>query len=198
MKKCCIYLDALEEISREDSAAWQDVRMHAGRCPDCATDMRLRGDLLEFMAEIPEPDYPAALHSTIMGNLEDARKNGDTDDTPSWLSRFFERMLQPLELVVSVGCLVMFMFLMQIDHSSQFNLKPVRPALLAGKSIPGRTGNRQPPETQALETVSAAEVDQFMRQLQEFNRTHPAQRRPQIDYTPELRLVNDLSNRRQP
>ena len=196
MKKCCIYLDALEKISGEDAAAWQDVRMHAGRCPDCATDMKVRGELLELMAEMPEPDYPGVLHAAIMENLEDARKNATADDRPGWLASFLDRMLQPMELAVSLGCLVMFVFLMQIDHSSPLEIKPVRPASLAVRPAATRPDKTQLPADQELATVSAAEVDQFMRQLEKFNRTHPEQRQPQIDYTPELRLVNDLPERR--
>lgn len=194
MKKCCIYLDALESGTSEDAAAWQDVLMHASRCPDCATDMKKRSEILEMLAEMPEPDYPTVLHSAIMSAITDPDGTSETEGEPGLLSRIFDRLLQPVELAVSVACLVMFVFLMQVDHSSSFEMRSSRPSV--GRQMAAR-GNPQPAvSSQTLETVSAAEVDQFLRQLEEFNRTHQGQRHPQIDYTPEMRLVNDMANRR--
>jgi hypothetical protein len=197
MKKCCIYLDALENRSSEDAAVWQDVLMHASRCPDCATDMKQRSEMLEMLAETPEPEYPSLLHSAIMTNIEDAGRSSSAEAEPGLLARLFDRMLHPVELVVSLACLVMFVFLMQLDHQQQVGSRPVvRSAALSVKQPAPRISRPRSPGRPQLETVSAAEVDQFLRQLEDFNRTHPEQRQPQIGFTPELRLVNDLSNRR--
>ncbi|OGK08953.1 MAG: hypothetical protein A2W80_17585 [Candidatus Riflebacteria bacterium GWC2_50_8] len=196
MKKCCLYLDALENKSSEDAAIWQDVLMHASRCPDCSTDMKRRSEMLELMAEMPEPAYPAVLHSAIMANIEDAGRAADSETEPGWLARLFDRMLQPVELAVSLACLIMFVFLMQLDHQQQPGIRPVRSLSLAVKPLAAGNEPHQSVAKQPLATVSAAEVDQFLRQLEDFNRTHPAQRQPQIGFTPELRLVNDLPTRR--
>jgi hypothetical protein len=194
MKKCCIYLDALDKGIPEDASAWQDVLMHASRCPDCATDMKRRSEILELMAEMPEPEYPAVLHSAIMSGVAEAETRTEPDDETGWFARLFDRLLQPVELAVSLACLVMFVFLLQVDHSTPFATRPVRPA--TGGQLAARVDNAQPVSSQTLETVSASEVDQFLLQLEEFNRSHQGQSQPQIGYTPELRLVNDLSNRR--
>ncbi len=194
MKKCCIYLDAIDNATADDGSVWQDVLMHASRCPDCASDMKRRSEILEMLAEMPEPSYPGVLHSAIMSGIADTISHGEGDAEPGILSRFFERLLQPLELAVSAACLVMFVFLMQIDHSSPLEIRTSRSAV--GKQITAVAGQNQAVSSQTLETVSVAEVNRFLQQLEEFNRSHREQRQPQIDYTPELRLVNDLSNRR--
>ncbi len=195
MKKCCMYLDALENKSAENAAAWQDVLMHAGHCPDCASDMRCHGEILEIMSDMPEPEYPTILHSSIMAGITDAA--ADPEPEPGWLACAFDRLLQPVELAVSVACLVMFVFLMQVDYSSsQSSLRPTRQSAVSTNKLVYRSDQNSSVASQTLEAVSPAEINQFMRQLEEFNRTHRQQRQPAIDYTPELRLVNDLSNRR--
>ncbi|PKL46358.1 MAG: hypothetical protein CVV42_16720 [Candidatus Riflebacteria bacterium HGW-Riflebacteria-2] len=194
MKKCSIYLDALEKGTSEDASSWQDVLMHANRCPDCATDMKRRGEMFEIMADMPEPEYPSVLHSAIMSGIADANTRSDGSDETGWFARIFDRLLQPVEMAISLACLVMFTFLMQIDHSSPLDIRPTRSN--AGRQLAARGEPRQAVSSQTLETVSAAEVDQFLRQLEDFNRSQHGHRQPQIDYTPELRLVNDLSNRR--
>ncbi|NLF96002.1 MAG: hypothetical protein GX569_04625 [Candidatus Riflebacteria bacterium] len=196
MKKCCIYLEALEKGTTEDAAAWQDVLMHASRCPDCATDMKRRGEILEIMAGMSEPEYPSVLHSVIMSGIADADARTEQEDEPGRFAGIFERLLQPVELAVSLACLVMFAFLMQVDHSSPLASRSTRASAVSSRQLAARGETRQAISSQTLEAVSNAEVDQFLRQLEDFNRSHREQRQPQIDYTPELRLVNDLSNRR--
>lgn len=195
MKKCSIYLDALEkELTRD---AWQDVLMHASRCPDCAADMKMHGEIRELLASVPEPEFPAHLHSTIMSGIADLANGNEHANEPGWFTRAFDRLLQPVELAVSLACLVMFVFLMQLDHSPQIRVVAKRPSLRSSGQLAAR------PQTlpavaasQTLDAVSHAEVDQFLQQLAEFNHAHRQQQQPSIDYTPELRLVNDLSNRR--
>lgn len=197
MKKCCIYLNALENNTSENTTAWQDVLMHAGRCPDCASDMHRHGEILEIMADMPEPEYPNLLHSSIMAGIADAAAcPAKADDESGWLARVFERLLQPVELAISLACLVMFVFLMQVDHSPQLSVRPARSSAVSASRQVVRSDQDAAVASGKLEAVSPAETDQFMRQLEEFNRTHREQRYPSMDYTPELRLVNDLPSRR--
>lgn len=197
MKKCCIYLDALEKGISEDASAWQDVLIHSSKCPDCATDMKRRGEIFEIMAEMSEPEYPSLLHSAIMSGIADAEARAEDDDEPGWFSRIFDRLLQPVEFAVSLACLVMFAFLMQVDHSLPFADESNRAPGIAGRQLAVVDDKSQTVASHSLANVSAAEIDQFLRELAEFNRTHGGGKlQPPTGFTPELRLVNDLSNRR--
>lgn len=192
MKKCSRYLDAIENNIEQDKPAWQDILVHASRCPDCSADMKLRAEIFEVIAELPEPDYPGNLHSLIMHEVQINKTCKGDDQENHWSARFFDIFLRPFELVLPAACIVMFVFMLQVDEQTPLNKKtpyiadsrsgfnPSKPAKMLAQA-----------ENDELEKVTAAEVDVFLRQLAEFRKNHPETAEPVKNYRPEVRLVGD-------
>lgn len=190
MKKCNRYLDALDQNMAEDSARWQDVLMHASRCPDCSSDIKFHTEMLEKLAETPPPAYPAGLHENIMQavvtNGNDSGSSGE--GALAWL---FDRFLQPLELAVPAACLLMFIFLVQINHEPEKGSAAVQAYSARAKSQTVRVAELPPADPDALEHVSGAEVKEFLARLEEFNRAHPQEPASVNAALPSIELVND-------
>lgn len=194
MKKCCRYLDAIENNIDQDKPAWQDILVHASRCPDCSADMKFRGEMFEVIAELPEPDYPENLHSLIMHEVQAGKAGKDDNQENPWASRFFDIFLRPFELVLPVACIVMFVFMLQVDEQTPLQEKTShiadsRSGLHESKSprMLAQAGSDE------LEKVTAAEVDVFLRQLAEFSKNHPETAEPVKSFRPEISLVGDRS-----
>lgn len=190
MKSCSRYLDFVEsaEFSCE-SPQWQDILAHASKCPDCSTSMHLRGEMLEGLIEFPEPEYPIDLHERIINEIEaEVSSNPKISD---WYSSFFESLLTPLKLGFTLACIMMIFFLADIESQPQRQFSKVavvKPFKIADKRIPEK---KAVPE--GLESMTSAEVQEFLAKLERFNRNKPhlAGGAEQNDYMPELRLVND-------
>lgn len=194
MKKCSRYLDAIENNIEQDKPAWQDILVHASRCPDCSADMKLRAEIFEVIAELPEPDYPENLHSLIMHEVQINKTRKGDDQENHWSARFFDIFLRPFELVLPAACIVMFVFMLQVDEQTHLSEKTrhiadSRSGITESKS-PGMLVQAGGDE---LEKVTAAEVDVFLRQLAEFRKNHPEATESVKNYRPEIRLVDDRS-----
>lgn len=192
MKKCNRYLEAIENNSDQDKSLWQDILMHASRCPDCGADMKLRSEMLEIIAELPEPEYPDNLHEAIMKEISAPALKNTEDQSSRWQNFFLEGILRPFELVLPVACLIMFVFLIQLesqnDSSAHLSFKPAATQASAKKeadAMKAKIDNDQ------LEKVSEEEVDLFLQQLAEFRKNHPESVEPIKNPMPEVRLVND-------
>ncbi len=193
MKKCNRYLDALDQNLAEDSARWQDVLMHAGRCPDCSSDIKFHTGMLERLAETPPPAYPAGLHENIMqavGSNASAPEAAD-EGILAWL---FDRFLQPLELAVPAACLLMFVFLVQLNHEPEKGSAAMQAYVSRAKSQSLRVAELPPADPDSLEHVSGAEVKEFLARLEEFNRDHPQEPGSDKALLPSIELVNDNNN----
>lgn len=189
MKKCSRYLDALDQNAAEDSALWQDLLVHAGKCPDCSTDMQFRALMLEKLAESGEPHYPSDLHQSLIAAVEDGAA-GDGNEEQGLLERLFDKLLSPLEATVSLACVLMFVFLIQLNHESGSPSAAARPLQLAARR-PGISAVDKPaPDTDSLEHVSSAEVKDFLAKLEEFRRAHPQEPSAGQVLTPEVELAN--------
>jgi len=190
MKKCNRYLDALDQNLAEDSARWQDVLMHASRCPDCSSDIKFHTEMLEKLAETPPPAYPAGLHENIMQAVaSDGNDSGSSGEGAlAWL---LDRFLQPLELAVPAACLLMFVFLVQINHEPEKGSAAVQAYAARAKSQTVRVAELPPADPDALEHVSGAEVKEFLARLEEFNRSHPQEPGSVNTALPSIELVND-------
>jgi len=197
MKKCSRYLDAIESNSDQDKSVWQDVIMHASRCPDCSGDMKLRSEMFNIMAELPEPDYPQNLHSLIMHEVKTTGTGNNETHESRWQNLFFDLFLRPFELVLPVACIVMFVFLLRIDEQSvQINSSHYVAESKSGYSITKSGPMVAQIDNDELEKVTAEEVDVFLRQLAEFRKNHPETAEPVMSLRPEGRLVIDRPRRR--
>ncbi|MDD3146797.1 MAG: hypothetical protein PHD82_05800 [Candidatus Riflebacteria bacterium] len=198
MKKCTRYLDALDHQENENSALWQDLLLHASRCPDCALDMKVRTEMLEKLAETPEPMFPADLHQSILNTVSGPLSASTVDDEPGFLERLFEKFLQPFEILVPAACILMFVFLLQLNaesgaDSTQKHLTRAQPKARAFK-----VAQLPSPEQGSLEHVSGEEVKAFLARLEEFRREHPEEPLPTAAYVPDIELVNDGNLWRKP
>lgn len=196
MKKCNRYLDALDQNAQENSSLWQDVLMHAARCSDCSLDMQVRTEMLEKLSETPEPPYPASLHQDILDAVRDSN-NGASDENESWfLGRLFDRFLQPVEILVPAACILMFVFLIQLNHDSVSENRSRN--IFGGQSRNHAVKMAALPEDsdQELEKVSGEEVREFLARLEEFRRAHPDSQSDIQQTIPEIELVNDSNFRR--
>lgn len=191
MKKCSRYIDALEDSSVKDPGCWQDVVVHAGKCPDCSSAMKLRSQMLELLAEVPEPQYPVNLHGMIMESIGSDGTDLQPSSIRSFLGKVFDSVLQPLEVIIPVACLIMFAFLVQIDKDSHEESKQYRIVNTGRPVEKSPAGIAVKPEGSHLEKVTVAEVKDFLRQLEEFRRTHPESQQPVTTYAPAVQLVND-------
>ena len=188
MKKCCRYLDALDQNAQEDTSLWQDILMHASRCPDCSLDMQFRGEMLEKLAELSEPLYPRSLNQLIIEALPDNAANRGDEEESGVFSRWLDRFLLPVEVMVSAACLLMFVFLMHTGLTSQSadDQLPLR-----HKSDSLKASALPPIENNDLEKVSGAEVKDFLARLEEFKRLHPDKPTEAQNLTPVIELAND-------
>jgi hypothetical protein len=201
MKKCNRYIDALEDGIEGNQAAWQDVLVHAGKCSDCSSDMRLRTMMLEMLAETPQPDYPDNLHATIIEGLEKSGSRGNIENGElSWFDRFYELTVQSMEVVIPVACLVMFAFLVQIEREPQDSSATMRIAAAPYNKQKHRQNETVmvKADSESLETVTSDEVNDFLQQLEEFKRNHPDDVPVVSPLKPEIRLVNDQQFWRRP
>lgn len=189
MKKCSRYLDVLNDSQIDDSGCWQDIIVHAQKCPDCSADMKLRTQMLEMLAEQPEPEYPENLHGAIMENLVPGKESvvGET----GFISRALDFILQPLEIIIPVACLVMFAFLIKVEKDTPENTGKYR---MTASVRPVKEDHQSSlePTGQKLERVTVVEVNDFLKQLEEFKRLHPDARQPDKTHKPEIKLVNDF------
>jgi len=193
MKKCNRYLDALDQNLAEDSARWQDVLMHASRCPDCSSDIKFHTEMLEKLAETPPPAYPAGLHENIMQAIDGDHNVSESSDE-GLLAWLLDRFLQPLELAVPAACLLMFVFLVQINHEPEKGSAAVQAYAARSKNQAVRVAELPPADPDSLEHVSGAEVKEFLARLEEFNRAHPQESGSEKILPPSIELVNDNSN----
>lgn len=191
MKKCNRYLEALDQNAAEDSAHWQDVLMHASRCPDCSSDIKLRAEMLEKLAEAPPPPYPEDLHAGIMAAIAQNHGINASGDEPGLISRLFEKFLQPIEIAVPAACVLMFVFLMQINYEPGNDNSQLKAMTGAPRGQVVRLAELPPPEPGTLEHVSREEVKDFLVKLEEFRRDHPDEQVPSRPYLPAIELVND-------
>jgi len=193
MKKCNRYLDALDQNLADDSARWQDVLMHANRCPDCSSDIKFHTEMLEKLAETPPPAHPATLHASIMQAIGNSGINSESSDEGplAWL---LDRFLQPIELAVPAACLLMFIFLVQINHEPEKGSAAVQAYAARAKSQTVRVAELPPADPDSLEHVSGAEVKDFLVRLEEFNRAHPQEPGSENAVLPSIELVNDNNN----
>ncbi len=193
MKKCNRFFDAIESGSfNENSAEWQDLIFHAGRCPDCATAMHGRRQLLENLSLLPEPDYPAGLHQLIMEQVEQAgSKRSDSENSGAGIiAKFLDFSLRPLEFAIPLACLLMFVFLMEINETADEDIS-LQHAVVARQNVSEKI-NAVNPVVNKLEKVEVAEVNEFLRQLEEFRRLHPESIESEKTYAPSVELVNDV------
>ncbi|HNX77379.1 MAG TPA: hypothetical protein PLM07_02745 [Candidatus Rifleibacterium sp.] len=188
MKKCCRYLDALDQNAQEDSSLWQDILMHASRCPDCSLDMQFRGAMLEKLAELPEPAYPRSLNQLIIEALPDNAANPKDEEDSGVFSSWFDRILLPVEVMVSAACLLMFVFLM---HTAFTSHSPGDQLLHRHRSVNLKVSALPAIENNDLEKVSGAEVKDFLARLEEFKRLHPDKPSESQNLTPAIELAND-------
>lgn len=191
MNKCSRYLEALDNNAADDSSLWQDVLMHAGRCPDCSSDMQLRTQLIEKLSEIEQPDYPCNLHERIMTAVDrsDSSSAPADDNDQGIVDILFEKFLQPLEIIVPAACIAMFIVLMQINYAPETENLKFKPT---GKTQAVRIAELPPLEPGSLEHVSGEEVRDFLVRLEEFRKTHPDDTTVTTSrYLPAVELVND-------
>ncbi len=198
MKKCNRYLDALDQNAQEDSSLWQDVLMHAARCADCSFDMQVRTEMLEKLSELPEPVYPSTLHEEITNAVKESGV-GEIEETDSgFLARLFDRFLQPVEILVPAACILMFVFLIQLNHEAVYEGQS---RILSGgqnRSSVVKMASLPAVGDQELEKVSGEEVREFLDKLEEFRRAHPESHDEMQHSVPAIELVNDRNFRRQP
>lgn len=188
MKICNRYLDYMETHDVVcDSAEWLDILAHAGRCPDCASAMKQRAEMLETLAGLDSPTYPADLHQRIIAEVESG--SAQAPESVAWYDRLIDKFLRPLEVGFSLACILMIALMLNSENEPLPLPKTpvVKPLQLASHE----------PETMVnhdeLDPVSPEEVKEFMARLERFNSRHPRQHsEPGPDaYMPELRLVND-------
>jgi hypothetical protein len=187
MKICSRYLDYFEQDEcRQNSAQWQDLMAHTARCPDCASAMKVRSEMLETMQSMQQNvEIPLDLHERLLNEVRQQDKTAPDNDP--WWENLFEKALRPLEIGFTLACLYMVFSLTTVDNSPEYQ-KQAKPVLQARKVV------KQPPEKgKKLEEVSQKEIQQFLARLEEFNkRQAPAAKKPgKKAYMPELRLVND-------
>ncbi len=187
MKICSRYLDYFEQDEcLQNSAQWQDLMAHTTRCPDCASAMKVRSEMLETMQDMQKDiAIPLDLHERLLNEIRHEDKNAPNSD--AWYETLFDRALRPLEIGFTLACLYMVLSLTSVDNRPGFQ-KQVKPRQLARKVV------SQPLEKgKKLEEVSQKEIQQFLARLEEFNkRQPPAAKKPgDKEYMPELRLVND-------
>ncbi|MEW6712067.1 MAG: hypothetical protein AB1403_19755 [Candidatus Riflebacteria bacterium] len=185
MKTCTRYLDYLEQKGFEtDSPEWQDIVAHSSRCPDCSSDMKLRGAMFEALEQMGEPKYPVDLHMRILQEVESAP--AAPGEAESWFDRVFDFALRPLEIGFSLACVLMIVLMFSAENEPQHLPKSAAPIVVAGA---------EPLEAvkpvEDLDPVSAEEVQQFLARLDGFNRRNPQPQPAGENYMPELRLVND-------
>ena len=106
----------------------------------------------------------------------------------AWL---LDRFLQPLELAVPAACLLMFVFLVQINHEPEKGSAAVQAYAARAKSQTVRVAELPPADPDAPEHVSGAEVKEFLARLEEFNRSHPQEPGSVNTALPSIELVND-------
>ncbi|MDD2997858.1 MAG: hypothetical protein EOM80_00115 [Erysipelotrichia bacterium] len=198
MEKCTRYLDALDKNAADDSSEWQDVLIHAGKCPDCATAMNVRAEMLELLAGQPEPEYPDILHESIVAAVNASKNHRHDGSEPGFFGRIFEQFLPSLEIAVSVACLLMFVVLIQLEKDHITDVTKAKPFRVATKTATGVIAKAPELDKESLEHVSSEEVKEFLDRLKEFRRIHPDKPSQGADFSPEVQLVNDNNFWRQP
>ncbi|GAB4282099.1 MAG: hypothetical protein Kow0029_27480 [Candidatus Rifleibacteriota bacterium] len=190
MKVCSRYLDFLEKKDfGSETAEWQDILAHAARCPDCSSAKKLRSEMLENLNELPEPQYPVDLHERIMAEVY--ADNSEKSSLSDLIDMFLENCLRPIEIGFTLACVLMIIFLAQLDRqeSRVYVHKELRPAVVAVRQAEVKT---EPAIENELDEVSPEEVQEFLARLNKFNESHISKKEPIADsYMPELRLVND-------
>lgn len=198
MKKCSRYLDALDKNAAANSAGWQDILVHACKCPDCSTEMRFRSEMLEKLSEVNEPPYPADLHETIMSSIAASSGSNREAEDYGLFNRLLEQFLQPLGITVSLACVLMFVVLIQLNYEADSTKTVVRVAQLPASSQTRKVLSGPVPDETTLEHVSSAEVKDFLVKLEEFRRAHPDELTPGATFMPGVELVDDKQLWREP
>ena len=191
MKKCNIYLNFVNSDNFDDSdnQAFKDVLAHSEQCTDCSFDRKIRENMLCQLANTPEPNYPTNLHEIAFNDAIDKKTESKIDT--DWLSNLIIGSLKPIEIGVSFACIIMFVFLFQINHSSDNSLvvsENNQPTGLQKMKILEANENIS---EDGLQKVSPEEVKEFLAKLEEFQRLHPESKTSVERNRPIIRLVGD-------
>ncbi len=193
MKICTRYLDYVENNDVLcDSPEWSDILAHAQKCPDCGSAMRQRAQMLEMLDEMHEVSFPGDLHQRVMAEVNSG--SIDAGETMPWYDLLLEKFLRPIEIGFSFACILMVALMLNSENEGLERANPTasRPIQIARQTAEPESGLETGLEPGQIEPVSQQEVKEFLARLERFNRLHQDRDiRPDKDYMPELRLVND-------
>lgn len=169
-----------------EKPGWQDVLLHAQRCPDCSLFLRQRHELLELLAQHPEPSYPPDMHRSIWQAIDlfPAPEPDDTQtfaDRETLLDRLMTGWARPLQMALSIACVAMTLQLTVMPTSSV----PITAKSKVQNGSQSQTANfqaqtlpRSVRNPQQLPSVSPAEVKAFLDKLEAYRREHPEMDHP--------------------
>lgn len=192
MKICTRFLDYIENNDvLYNSPEWADLLAHAQKCPDCSFAMRQRAQMLEILNGMHELSFPSDLHLRIMAEVDSDSINAT--QTMSWIDSLLEKFLRPIEIGFSFACILMVALMLNLENEGLEQINPTsssRPIqIVQHTSEPNPKIDLAPNQ---IEPVSQQEVKEFLARLERFNRLHQCSEiRPDENYLPELRLVND-------
>ena len=112
MKKCSIYLDYVnsDNYDENDKESMKDVIAHSLHCTDCSYDRKIREEMLQKLADFPEPEFPSNLHEILISSAFD--KEVEVDEKVDFITRFFTNLLRPMEIAIPLACIIMLCFMM--------------------------------------------------------------------------------------
>ena len=191
MKICTRYLDFIEKHDCAcDSPAWSDILAHAGNCPDCASAMKMRAEMLEQLEQMHRVSLPPDLHQRIMNEI-DSQDSVRSDSEP-WYETLIDRILRPAEIGFSLACVMMIALMVSSEFEDRNQQPSLRSAPVQIAELNANPSGKVQSNHDELDPVSSEEVQQFLARLDRFNRRHSNMQQP-VDksYMPELQLVND-------
>lgn len=171
MKKCSRYVDFLEKNGALGSADWQDILVHAKKCPDCSLDMKIRSETMLICQSLKESEQPAHLHQYIMQGIDLASKENDTSTFAVPLfERAFSMLLRPLEFSLSLATILVIGFLLTLDYTDSASKQSVS---ITAKQAVHQSNKTEEANPYKLEKVSEEEVEEFLVKLDQFKKDYP-------------------------
>lgn len=169
MKRCTKYIDFVNSDSFDSempSKEYSDILLHSESCADCSFDRKNRETIISSLNHSSEVQIPNQLHENIIYYVNQNGISSENEEKEGMISNVFNSLLRPLEILVPLACVFMFVCMFQINNENNIEVAKV------DKNVNNQNIQNQNTNLKEIQKVTPGEVEEFLVKLDEFNKQH--------------------------